>query len=178
MRMNLEELFLDGMGYVLLIVHLVFLLSYWEYLPDLVPIHFSLSGAPDGWGARRLLMLIPGLAIVETLILGWVARHPERHNYLWPVHDQNRVPLYRLSRLLVLRLRVFVSLMLAMISATSAGIALQSAASLGWWFVPGVLLAFGISMGDYFVRGREIARGSAGGTEPLGNSRKRTPKAR
>ena len=155
---NKRELAWDLGGYLLLLVHLTFILAYWEFLPDSVPIHFGIRGTPDGWGPRSFLILIPTVAAVLTIGLGYVARNPQLFNSPWPLNAANDISIRRVTRLLILRVRVLTSLLFALITATSTSVALEVRGGLDWWMVPMILLGIFGSIADYFVQGRALSR--------------------
>ena len=43
-------------------------------LPDTVPVHFDISGAPDRWGSKFELLLLPVILIASAFVLGPMAK--------------------------------------------------------------------------------------------------------
>ena len=51
------------------------LLTVWSLvaLPDQVPVHFGLDGAPDRWGARGELLVLAAVIVVLVGGMSWLA---------------------------------------------------------------------------------------------------------
>ncbi|GAC1492878.1 MAG: hypothetical protein NVS2B14_05770 [Chamaesiphon sp.] len=47
-----------------LIANLAIAVHAWFVLSDIIPIHFGISGQPDGWGSKETLWMLPILAII------------------------------------------------------------------------------------------------------------------
>ncbi|GAC1464595.1 MAG: hypothetical protein NVSMB70_10610 [Chamaesiphon sp.] len=47
-----------------LIATLAIAVHAWFVLPDIIPIHFGISGQPNGWGSKATLWMLPILAII------------------------------------------------------------------------------------------------------------------
>jgi hypothetical protein len=47
---------------------------YWSYLPEEVPIHFSLDGHPDRMGSKQEILLLPFITLLLILMFEWVNR--------------------------------------------------------------------------------------------------------
>lgn len=69
----------------------------WNYLPFRVPVHFGLTGRPDGFGSKSTLLVLPVTAVVLYLTLSVVARYPAYFNFPVPVTDRNRQTLRDLA---------------------------------------------------------------------------------
>lgn len=67
---------LDAGGYIIIIVFWTYTLIHYTKLPDTIPIHFGLDGAPDKYGHKSNILLLPGLStimfIAFTLIIRFI----------------------------------------------------------------------------------------------------------
>lgn len=66
-------------------------------LPARIPTHFNMAGRPDGWGAPRMLLLLPIVAGVLYVLITWVSRYPSAFNYPVRVTRENRPRLEALA---------------------------------------------------------------------------------
>ena len=65
----------------------------WSRLPAMIPTHFGMNGAPDGYGSRTTLWVVAGLAVVLYGLIGVSERFP--HSFNLPVRrDDPRRPVY------------------------------------------------------------------------------------
>jgi len=73
----------------------------WLTLPAIIPTHYGLSGAPNAYGGKASLLILPILAICLSVLLTFVSRYPHRYNYPWPITAENAPRQYYLARLLL-----------------------------------------------------------------------------
>ena len=66
-------------------------------LPPRIPIHFDLTGKPNGWGSPHVLLWLPGIAITLWLFLTVIARFPQTFNYPVDVTPELRTRLAPLA---------------------------------------------------------------------------------
>lgn len=125
---------------------------HWSSFPATVPMHFGVSGKPDGWGPRWTLALLPATAIVIVSLLAIVRRIPQHFNYPVRVTDENRALQQSLAIELLDQLRVVVAVMLGYISIQQMRTALGLTDGLGVWFLVVVVIAMFGTLGTYFTR--------------------------
>src|SRR6266436_100866 len=73
----------------------------WLILPARIPTHYGLSGAPDAYGGKGSLLILPILSVCLAVLLVFVSRYPHRYNYPWPITVENAPRQYYLARLLL-----------------------------------------------------------------------------
>lgn len=64
-------------------------------LPEVVPVHFGGSGAPDAYGPRSSVLWLALIVVALTVGCAWVSKHPRLFNYPTPVTEENAARLYR-----------------------------------------------------------------------------------
>ncbi|WJY26240.1 MULTISPECIES: DUF1648 domain-containing protein [Sporosarcina] len=140
----------DAVGLVLFAGSIIYSIVMWPQLPENVPIHFNGAGEADGYGSKWILMLMPLLGIGLFALLGFLERHPEWHNYLKPVTEENAERLYTASRTLLNRIKNLTLVLFAQIQLDIVRVPLGKSAGLGIWAtgtIIGLMLAvtvFGI----------------------------------
>ncbi|MBP7809438.1 MAG: DUF1648 domain-containing protein [Bacteroidia bacterium] len=50
-------------------------------LPDVVPIHFNLSGQPDGYGSKYTLIVVSLIALPIYALMTYLSLHPKFYEY-------------------------------------------------------------------------------------------------
>jgi len=124
-------------------------------LPESVPIHFGLTGHPNGWAPKPVALIVPVLAVGLYLLLS-AGRASGKFNLPWKLNDANRDQLVELCREFLWTSNVLVSAMLAYLQWAMIQIALHRMEGVGAWFTPvfigGMLLLHVV----YFVRGQRI----------------------
>ena len=81
----------------------VIAMTVWGYfaLPAIIPTHYGLSGAPNAYGGKASLLILPMLSVCLAVLLTFVSRSPHRYNYPWPITVENAPRQYYLARLLL-----------------------------------------------------------------------------
>ena len=96
-------------------------------MPEVVPVHFSVTGEADGWGSRSSVLWLAGGGVVLIGLIAWLSCKPNIFNYPMPITEHNAQAIYREGE----RMMVW---LVAMVVAVFAGIAMLSAG------VPGGLM--------------------------------------
>nr|HET6900904.1 DUF1648 domain-containing protein [Ktedonobacteraceae bacterium] len=78
-------------------------MTVWGYfaLPAIIPTHFGASGAPDAYGGKESLLILPIISICLAVSLTFLSRYPQIYNYPWPITAENAPRQYALARLLM-----------------------------------------------------------------------------
>jgi hypothetical protein len=112
----------------LLVLLIIAGLLFWGLLtlPDVIPIHYSLSGPihPDVSGSKWILLLFFLLPLALYGLLSLLSCFPHRFNYPVAITRENAERQYRLGRLLLAWLKLSISLLFAY---------------LAWMFIQGAL---------------------------------------
>jgi uncharacterized membrane protein len=89
---------LTALGLIALIA-----MTVWGYfaLPAVIPTHYGLSGAPNAYGGKGSLALLPIVSICLVVLLTVLSRFPHLYNYPWPITTENAPRQYTLARLLL-----------------------------------------------------------------------------
>lgn len=146
------EMGLEALSLAALILTAVVAVTYWPRLPESIPMHFDLSGKPDGWGSRSTLVVLAVLPFVIWTLLTVLARFPHRFNYPWTITPENAARQYALSRTLLTALKIWTLVLLAHLLWRNCLVAIGEARGLGVAFLPLSLLALFLILLAYFVR--------------------------
>jgi hypothetical protein len=122
-------LLIDTLAIVFLIISWWVALGAYPRLPEKIPIHFGISGEPDGWGGRWMIFLMP---VITTLIVGmnWFIFVRLKGSPKMPAAME--LPLH----LLMLEL----SALFTYTTWRTTEVAFGRAQGLGSWFLPVILL--------------------------------------
>ena len=101
---------------ILLLGNIGFVLYHLPQLPETIPTHFGANGEIDGWGSKYTILLPNGIQLLVGLLLEFLSRHPEMHNYMTKVTDQNREILYNQSSGLLVKMNVAIGIIFMTIS--------------------------------------------------------------
>ena len=136
-------------------------LCTWYQLPETVPIHFGVTGRPDGYGPKIALAMLPVISIVMYISLSF-GEASNRFNIPWKLTDENKEALLAHCRKLLWLMKVHTSALLAYIQWKAAETALSRADGLGAWFAPVFLGGMFLIIGWFYARGVQLAKNSFG----------------
>jgi uncharacterized membrane protein len=104
------------LSWTLLIGNGIFIAVQIPTLPDIIPTHFNGAGEIDGWGSKNTIVIPLIIQLVMTLLLGCLAKHPEKHNYPFAITDENRDYQYARSSELIMKLNLIINIIFTTIS--------------------------------------------------------------
>nr|WP_285847194.1 DUF1648 domain-containing protein [Sporosarcina luteola] len=142
---TLSEKFLDT------ITSLLYLAGIMSNLPDQVPAHYNALGEVNRWGSKWELILLPGIAAFLAVIMTFLEKHPEWHNYR-KLNESNIKFQYRNSRLLMNVLKNECVLLFVFLTYKTEQVALGSVDSLSIAFLPIFLVIIFGSMVFFIIR--------------------------
>jgi uncharacterized membrane protein len=109
-------------------------------LPARIPVHFSASGQPNGWGAPGMLWMMPVMATGIYLLMGLVARYPSSFNFPGRLHPAARRQLEVIALRMLSWLKAEVVCLFAWIQYKTIEFARSGRGSLSPLFLPAVLI--------------------------------------
>lgn len=134
----------DYIGGGLFVLSILYIFVMWGKLPEEIPGHFNGAGEVDRWGSKIEVLIVPFIGIFLWILLGLLEKAPQMHNYPARLNESNVEAFYLNSRKLLNEIKNLCLILFAAISFQMVRIALGEAVSLGWWFLPIVLIATAI----------------------------------
>ena len=130
-----ERTFLEKTAEVIAIgalaITFALLFYYWDRVPGRVPIHFGLTGEPDRWGDKILLIVVIFVQTVIYLLMTFFAERPSVYSVpLW-LYQPEREKMRALMRRMLIFLKAEVMAMLTFIIWTTIQVAIGSGHLLG-----------------------------------------------
>ena len=98
--------FMEVAGTVLMATYLFFMLLVWVDVPELIPVHFDISGMADRWGSRMELILVFLVAILLYAGLTWITRHPQHWNVPSAKDEDHEAHVYRTTKSMLIAIKV------------------------------------------------------------------------
>ena len=142
-RFSAKDIVLEvasGIGILLGII----ILTQYPDLPDTIPRHFGASGAPDAWGSKKSILVLPLVSIIMYIGLTILNRYPHIFNYPFEITEQNAVRQYEIARSLLCALKAEIVWVFTYIEWRTIQVASDQAVGLGPLFLPIFLvLVFG-----------------------------------
>lgn len=73
--MNRSKLFYIIFPFFMMAVPWIYLASIWEDLPQIIPTHFGINGAPDNFGQKNEILIIPSVFSVLGILMYFIMRN-------------------------------------------------------------------------------------------------------
>ena len=143
----------DYIGGGLFVLSILYIFVMWGKLPEEIPGHFNGAGEVDRWGSKIELLILPFIGLFLWILLGLLEKAPHMHNYPARLNESNVEAFYLNSRKILNEIKNLCLLIFTAISFQMVRIALGEAESLGWWFLPLVLIVTAIPI----IRGIVVA---------------------
>ena len=122
-------------------------------LPEIIPIHFGISGKADGFGSQLWLPVLPGLSVVIYTIMWLAQRNPQKSNTPWKITDENRERQYKLIVRLLTWLKAENAILFAYLQWAMIQVAFGGATGISSLFMCLWAASLLLTMGAYFYSG-------------------------
>ncbi len=150
---SLVRLLLEGIALAALIGGTCVVAVNYRQLPEIIPIHFGISGAADGFGSKIWLPMLTILSIVMYITMTVARRFPQCSNTPWKITDENRQRQYALIQSLLTWLKAENAVLFAFLQWTMVQIALGADTALNPVFMGIWAASLIATIGTYFYFG-------------------------
>lgn len=146
----------DYIGGSIFILSIFYIILAWGKLPDEIPGHFNGMGEVDRWGSKIELFILPFIGLFLWIVMGLLEKAPNMHNYPSRLNESNVTAFYLNSRKILNQVKNICLIIFAFISIQMVRIGLGEVNSLGWWFLPIVLIVVLIPIIKGFITSSKI----------------------
>lgn len=146
----------DIIGYGVYLASIIFLIYIWDTLPNEVPAHFNASGEVDRWGSKYELLILPIIGLLMAVLMQFIEKFPESHNYPSRLNENNVKEFYLLSRKMANAIKNITLFIFALMLFQSVSIALEWGNPLGKWLLPIIILSVLIPIVLGIIKQRKI----------------------
>lgn len=131
-------------GIILLVI--MWTLSAFNYYqsPDIVPIHFNLSGQPDAYGGKATLLFLPIIPTAIYLGLTQLNKYPHIYNYLTKITGENAKRQYIIATRMIRILKFSIVMIFVIDIFSTLLMTLGVVDGLGAWSFPLTILILAI----------------------------------
>lgn len=133
---NKFDILVTRLTLAILVFTLVFYAFYWFKMPDMIPMHYNLSGQIDRWGSKYESLFIPLGMIVLYVFLAFVEKKPSLWNTGVKITTENQQRIYPILLHFICTTRLII-----MLFFTYMMFCTLLAMPLGKWFMVGWILA-------------------------------------
>lgn len=128
--------------------------SIWAYcrLPATIPIHFGVSGKPDGYGDKGTLFILPSVGTFIFALLTLLNNYPHMFNYPVEIRPENAERLYTFATKMMRLLKLMVILTFTSIGCSTYLTTLGVNGGISSWVEPLVFILVFIPTGYYTTK--------------------------
>lgn len=126
-------------GWLFVITACILAFYYYYKLPEVIPVHFDITGKPDRYSSKAYLFFLPVLALILFTGMTWLNKYPHVFNYPVNITPENAERHYRFSTRMLRFVKMVLAFIFCLILFRGGLAATGKATSLGWWFIPLVL---------------------------------------
>jgi len=142
---------LEAIALVGLLSFAGFLIYHFPRLPETVPTHFNVSGAPDGYSSKTSFLMLPAMALFIYILLGLIVFVPQQFNYSVKITPANALKQYTFAIRLVRYLKAVIVWIFFYITYATVRVVAKTDQSLGLWFLPVVLAGIFVPLIIYLI---------------------------
>jgi uncharacterized membrane protein len=143
---------IEFVAIVFLALLIIIPLYFAKDLPDKIPVHFDIKGAPDSYGGQASLWLLPVMGVIMYIGLTILERFPQIYNYPVKITPENIVRQYTLATRLIRFLKTFILILFSFLSWQIIRTATGIKSGLGKTFLPVFLVITAGIIIIYLVR--------------------------
>lgn len=103
--LRFTDIIIEALAAICLAYMIVELVVVYPALSTEVPTHFGANGAPDAWGSKTSLLILPLVAIVLYAGLTVLNLYPYVFNFPVPITNENASKQYQLAKSLIIALK-------------------------------------------------------------------------
>jgi len=135
LKLTKLELFLEIMGYLLLVALWGFVIYTYSSLPEQIPIHFNGVGKVDDYHTKRSIFMLPVIGTFLFVMLTYKAASPENETYKVNITEQNRESQYRNTMNSFRMIKIIVATLFLLLSYKTWEVARAQSSELGVSFL-------------------------------------------
>jgi uncharacterized membrane protein len=153
-KRSASDWILEALAFAALAAIIVTVATHWTEIPARVPRHFGVSGAPDGWGDKNGMLLLPFTAIGLYILMTVTSRYQRLINVPMAI-DRDAPEVQRLLQSMSITLKMVVLFVFAYVEWAKVNTALGRSSGLGKQFLPISLIAVFLPLGLYLQKLRK-----------------------
>lgn len=130
----------------IILLMIIWILAPFNYFIslDTVPIHFNLSGKPDGCGSKVAMLLLPVIPTIIYLVLTLLNEYPHFYNYITKITVKNAMRQYTIATRMIRILKLSVMFIFIIDSLCTLLITLGIVGGLGKWNIQFTILILAV----------------------------------
>ena len=135
-KLTSADKLLEVGGWIILSLLWLILILKFTYIPDTIPIHYSVTGKPDSFGNKTTIFLLPILGTLLFVGMTILNNYPHIFNYPTKITNRNAERQYKIATKLIRYLKFIIVLTFSLIVFMTFQTVNDKLSGLGIWFIP------------------------------------------
>jgi uncharacterized membrane protein len=152
---NGADWLIEGATLFALLGFVIYLALNYQGLPESIPTHFGANGHADSFGNKSTLLFLMGANVGIYILLTSISRIPHHFNYLVEITEANAHRQYTIALRMMRIIKLAVVISFGYILIRTIFIARGEVATLGVWFLPGMLILIFIPILFYIFQSKK-----------------------
>ena len=130
------EIAVEAIAIIGVFTSLFILLNNYFDLPDRIPTHYCADGAPNAYGGKWTLSILPVANLFMYSLLTLIRKIPHYYNYPWPITEENAPRMYQAGLVTIACVKMEIIWLFTYLEWTTVRVAMGEAQGVGSWFLP------------------------------------------
>lgn len=113
---------LEVLCIIILLGVILFIISFYNKIPTIIPIHYDLYDKVDGVGSKSNVWIILAIGIITYIGMSFLQKYPQKFNYPVQVTESNKNKLFSLGIRIILIMKLCIILLYSYITLCMIGL--------------------------------------------------------
>ena len=136
LKLTILDYLIEILGLLLFSSTWIFIISIYNSLPDIIPIHYNALGTADNFGKKWMILSLPIVSTVLFIGLTLLNYFPESFNYPTKINEDNALIQYTYATRLIRYLKLVIVFIFGILLYQTTRYPLNQNDGLGIWFLP------------------------------------------
>ena len=136
LKLTILDYLIEILGLLLFSSTWIFIISIYNCLPDIIPIHYNAFGTADNFGKKWMILSLPIVSTVLFIGLTLLNYFPESFNYPTKINEDNALIQYTYATRLIRYLKLVIVFIFGILLYQTTRYPLNQNDGLGIWFLP------------------------------------------
>lgn len=153
-KLDTADKVLEAVALISVLANAAIIVISFPGLPDIIPNHFDLSGAPNHYGSKNTMWIMVAVSVFIYTITGLASMYPESFNY--PSQKNDKESQYKLGAKLMRSLKAGILLFITIVTCVIIQSAKTGTAKGAAWIIALILIIVSGNLIWFFVQWKKI----------------------
>lgn len=135
------DILLERLVFIILILLWIYVIISYQSLPEMVPMHYDISGKIDRYDNKIMTFLLPAILTLIVTGLFFLTRFSYKLNSPVPITKENAEVQYRIAGRMLRVINLVIVIAFSYITIKSIYDSTHPQSFLDWWFIPALFIS-------------------------------------